>query len=137
VTGTASEIEALRAALAATEARAVAAEAESARAQAVLSSGDAMIATLKLQIEKLRRALYGTRSERKARLLDQLELALEDLEATASEDELAAEAAARLAKGMVRSFERRRPARKPFPEHLSGGGRRPPAPARSAAPRAS
>jgi transposase len=112
------EIEALRAALAAAEARAVAAEAEAARAQAALSSGDALIATLKLEIEKLRRALYGTRSERKARLLDQLELELEELEATASEDELATEAAARLTKSTVRSFEPRRPARKPFPGHL-------------------
>ncbi len=51
-----------------------------------------MIAALRLEIEKLRRALYGTRSERKARLLDQLELQLEELEATATEDDLAAEA---------------------------------------------
>ena len=33
-----------------------------------------LIAAQKLEIEKLRRALYGARSERKARLLDQLEL---------------------------------------------------------------
>jgi hypothetical protein len=47
--------------------------------------------SLKLQIEKLRRAQFGQRSERAARLLDQLELQLEDLEASATEDELAAE----------------------------------------------
>ncbi|UFW42926.1 IS66 family transposase [Bradyrhizobium sp. WSM471] len=37
---------------------------------------------------------YGTRSERSARLLDQLELELQELEAAATEDELAAEKAA-------------------------------------------
>ena len=42
--------------------------------QADLTSSEALIAHLKLQIEKLRRELYGTRSERKARLLDQMEL---------------------------------------------------------------
>jgi hypothetical protein len=47
----------------------------------------ALIAYYKLEIEKLRRALYGTRSERKARLLEQMELELEELEATATEDE--------------------------------------------------
>jgi transposase len=54
----------------------------------------ALIAYYKLEIEKLRRALYGTRSERKARLLEQMELELEELEATATEDEVAAEKAA-------------------------------------------
>ena len=50
----------------------VEAEAVAARAQAVNSSTDALIAHLKLEIEKLRRALYGSHSERKARLLDQM-----------------------------------------------------------------
>src|SRR4051812_49966950 len=80
------DIAALRGALADAEARACAAQAEAARAVAQASSADALIASLKLEIEKLRRELYGTRSERKARLLDQLELQLEDLEATAGED---------------------------------------------------
>ena len=52
------------------------------------------IAHLRLEIEKLRRELYGSRSERKARLLEQMELQLEDLEAAATEDELLAEKAA-------------------------------------------
>jgi transposase len=99
------------------EARAVTAKATAASAQADLSSHEALIAHLKLEIEKLRRELYGTRSERKARLLDQMELQLEDLEATASEDELAAEKAAAQAQ-TVSSFQRRRPSRKPFPDHL-------------------
>ena len=109
---------ALRAALAAAEARAAAEAAEAARERAVLANAEALIAAQKLEIEKLRRALYGARSERKARLLDQLELQLEELEAAATEDELAAERAAAEAKAPVRAFERRRPARKPFPEHL-------------------
>ena len=67
------------------------AEAVAAHAQAVSSSTQALIAHLKLQIEKLRRELYGSRSERKVRLLEQMELQLEDLEASATEDEIAAE----------------------------------------------
>jgi transposase len=112
-----AEIAALRAALAAAEARASAAEADVLQARAALSNGDALIAALKLEIEKLRRALYGTRSERKARLLEQLELQLEELEATATEDQLAAEQVAAPAKP-AETTGRRRPARKPFPEHL-------------------
>src|SRR5665647_2817838 len=87
-----------------------------ARARAVTSNADVLIARLKLEIEKLRREIYGSRSERKARLLDQLEMQLEDMEAAATEDELAAERAARST--VVKSFERRRPSRKPFPDHL-------------------
>jgi len=99
------------------EAVAASAKAEAAGAQADLSSQEALIAHLKLQIEKLRRELYGSNSERKARLLEQMELQLEDLEAAATEDELAAEQAA-AGTQTVRSFQRRRPLRKPFPDHL-------------------
>src|SRR5918997_466997 len=112
-----NEIKALRAALAQAEARADAAEADAALAKAKASSDEALIAYLKLEIEKLRRDLYGVRSERKARLLDQLELQLEELEATAGEDELAAEQAAAKTT-TVETFSRRKPARKPFPDHL-------------------
>jgi len=46
-----------------------------------------------------------------------MELQLEELETAATEDELAAEkAAAKTQK--VRSFGRKRPSRKPFPDHL-------------------
>ena len=106
-----------RAARVEAEAVAASAKAEAATAQADLSSHEALIAHLKLQIEKLRRELYGSRSERTARLLEQMELQLEDLEAAATEDELAAEKAAARTE-TVKSFERRRPSRKPFPEHL-------------------
>ncbi|HET9068338.1 MAG TPA: IS66 family transposase, partial [Amaricoccus sp.] len=120
MTDASDQIEALRAALAAAEARAAAAEAEvieAARERAVLASAEATIAALRLEIEKLRRALYGTRSERKARLLDQLELQLEELEATATADDLAAEALG-AAPVAAAKRERRRAVRKPFPAHL-------------------
>nr|WP_244541360.1 IS66 family transposase [Rhizobium tibeticum] len=92
------------------------AEAIAARAQAVNSHSDALIARLRLEIEKLKRDIHGSRSQRKARLLEQMELQLEELEADAGQDELAAEMAAR--SSTVRAFERKRPSRKPFPEHL-------------------
>lgn len=93
------------------------AEAELANAHARESATEAVIAHLKLQIAKLRREQYGTSAERTRRLLDQMELQLEDLEADASEDDLVAEEAAAKATA-VTAFERKRPARKPFPEHL-------------------
>ena len=99
------------------EAVAASAKAEAAGAQADRSSHEALIAHLKLEIEKLRRELYGTSSERKARLLEQMELQLEDLEAAATEDELAAEQAAAGAQ-TARPPQRKRPLRKPFPDHL-------------------
>jgi len=91
-------------------------EAELAALRAKATEDDALIAHLRLQIEKFRRQQFGQRSERGSRLLDQLELQLEDLEASASEDELAAEQAAKTT--IVAAFTRKRPARKPFPEHL-------------------
>jgi transposase len=89
-----------------------------AEARARETSKEAVIAHLQLAIAKLRRGLYGQRSERSARLLDQLEFELEELEATASEDELAAEQAAATTRTTVRSSARKRSSRKPFPEHL-------------------
>jgi len=117
VSDAASEIDRLRAALAAAEARADAAEVDLAQARAVVSSAEAMISALKLEIAKLRRAQYGKSSERRARLIDQLELQLEELETAAAEDEARAADASRKT-STVRPFERRRPSRKPFPAHL-------------------
>jgi len=51
-----------------------------------------------------------------ASLIDQMELQLEELEAAATEDEITAEKLAKTT--TVAGFERRRPARKPFPDHL-------------------
>ena len=113
----ASEIARLRAALAESEARAASAEADLAQVRAVVTTSEAVIRHLKLEIAKLRREQYGQSSERRARLIDQMELQLEELEADATEDEIAA---GRVAKRItsVSAFERRRPARKPFPDHL-------------------
>jgi transposase len=110
------DIDALKAALIAARAEAAAVGAELARARAATANDHSLIAHLKLEIEKLRRAIYGPRSERTARLLDQLELQLEEAEADVTEDELVAEQATRSTP--VKSFERKRPSRKPFPDHL-------------------
>jgi transposase len=99
------------------EQRAATVEAQLANAQARASATEAMIAHLKLQIAKLKREQYGPSAERSRRLLDQMELELADLEADASEDTSAAEAAADKATSVI-AFERKRPVRKPFPEHL-------------------
>jgi len=111
------DIDALKAALAAAQSHAAHLDAELATARAQVSDDQALIAHLKLLIAKLNRDRFGPRSERTARLLDQLELQLEELEASATEDELAAEAAAAKTTN-VAAFSRKRPARKPFPEHL-------------------
>jgi transposase len=111
------EVDALKALLASALQKADEAEAQLANARARESATEAMIAHLKLQIAKLRREQYGPSAERSRRLLEQMELQLEDLEADASEDDLLAEAAAEKTT-TVTAFERKRPARKPFPEHL-------------------
>jgi hypothetical protein len=54
--------------------------------------------------------------------MDQLELQLEELETTAIEDALAAEQA-QGDEATVKSFTRRKPTRKPFPEHPLPGSR--------------
>jgi transposase len=107
------DIEALKGLLASATQRANKAEAKVANAHAREGATEAVIAHLKLQIVKLRREHYGASAERTRRLLDQMELQLKDLEADAAEDDLAAEKTA-----TVTAFERKRPAGKPFPEHL-------------------
>ena len=111
------DVEALRAALAAATFRADQAEVALLGARARQSDDQALIAHLKLQIEKLRHQLFGSKSERRSRLLDQLELQLEELEATASQDAAIAQLAAHKVANAP-GFERRRPSRQPFPEHL-------------------
>jgi transposase len=97
-------------ALLAAEARASALESE-AKHRALL------IEKLKYTIAKLRHEKFGQSSERSA-ILEQLELALADLQEDASQAETTAQLAAAEAKIAVRSFERRKPARRPLPEHL-------------------
>src|SRR5712671_15435 len=113
----ANDIGALKAALLAETARAAQAEAELAVARAKASDDQALIAHQQLHIEKLTRQLYGPRSERTSRILDQIELQFEELESSATEDEIAAERAVANTT-TVKAFTRKRPARKPFPEHL-------------------
>ena len=112
-----NDIVALKDALLVERARALELTAELLVARAKASEDVAMIAQQKLRIAKLERQVYGQRSERSARLIDQLALAFEELEADATEDELAAEAA--VAKTMsMRGFTRKRPDRSTFPDHL-------------------
>ncbi|ABQ71690.1 transposase IS66 (plasmid) [Rhizorhabdus wittichii RW1] len=112
-----NNVEALQALLAMATHRADEAEAALANARARETAVEAMIAHLKLQNARLRREQYGASAERTERLLAQFELELEDLEADAAEDELAAEAAAAKMTTVV-AFERNKPVRKPFPDHL-------------------
>ncbi len=92
-------------------------KAELAIARARASEDMALIAAQKLQIAKLERQIYGQRSERSARLVEQLSLIFEELEASATEDELAAErAVAKMT--TVTGFTRKRPERNTFPDHL-------------------
>ncbi|MGP3699759.1 IS66 family transposase [Rhodobacter sp. NSM] len=102
----ACELDKLRAELVATKA-------ELAQARAVVSTSEAMITGLKLEIALLRREQYGRGAERTARLIDQLELQLEELVTAAAEDRVRAEKTTKVA-----AFERRKPVRKPYPEHL-------------------
>jgi len=105
------DVGALRAALLATRA-------ELAVAKAMASEDQALIAHQRLRIAKLERQIYGPQSERSARLMDQMELTFEELQASATEDEIAAEmAVARTT--TVAGFTRKRPAeRNTFPDHL-------------------
>ena len=111
------DVAALKVVVIAACAKADAVAAELANEQARRADDAALIAHMKLQIEKLKRDKFGPRSERASRLLDQMAFELEELEGTATEDELAAEmTAAKITN--VTGFQRNRPARKPFPEHL-------------------
>jgi hypothetical protein len=55
--------------------------------RAKLSGAEALIEHLQLVIAKMKREIFGPRSERSQRLIDQLELQLEELAAAAGEDE--------------------------------------------------
>ena len=113
----AKEVAALKAALATAEAKDLQITAELAVARAKASEDMALIAQQKLRIAKLERQVYGQRSERSGRLIDQLSLTFEELEAGATEDEIAAEAAAAKTTH-VAGFTRKRPERNTFPDHL-------------------
>jgi transposase len=86
-------------------------------ARAKASEDLALIAHQKLRIAQLERQIFGPRSERSERLIDQLALQFEEFAASATEDELAAEIA--VAKTTtVAGFTRKRAERNTFPDHL-------------------
>ncbi len=74
------------------------------------------IAQLKLTIAKMRRSTFGASSEKGARLLDQLELQLGELVASAEEAKAAAAIATQTSAPI--DAEREKPARRPLPGHL-------------------
>ncbi|QEO18894.1 IS66 family transposase [Acetobacter vaccinii] len=104
------EIDRLRAALAASE---VARQEAERRA----TGAEAMVAHLKLLIAKMRQDRFGASSERGRRLLEQLELELEDLETAIAEDD-PANAPGTLTRASETGVERQRPARRAFPAAL-------------------
>ena len=111
----------LKKALAVERAKGLEIAAELAVARAKGSEDEALIAQQKLQIAKLRHQIYGQRSERSSRLIEQLALRFEELETDASEDELAAErAVARTT--TVRGFTRKRAERRRSPSTFPGNG---------------
>ena len=81
--------------------------------RAKLSGAEALIQHLQLLIAKMKRELFGPRSERSQRLIDQLELQLEELAAAAGETEAKAETASIPVQGFTRPKTRRN-----FPDHL-------------------
>ena len=82
--------------------------------RAKLSGAEAMIEHLQLVIAKMKREMFGPRSERSQRILDQLELQLEELAAAAGEDATKVETASVHVKG----FTRRKATRRNFPADL-------------------
>src|SRR5438128_8664946 len=82
--------------------------------RAKLSGAHATIEHLQLLIAKMKRQMFGPRSERSQRLIDQLELQLEELAAAKGEDEAKPSTEA----VPVQSFTRRKATRRNFPEHL-------------------
>jgi transposase len=98
----------------------LAAEAKARNLEAEVRVRTLLIEQMKFTIAKLKHEQYGPSSER-ASVLEQLELELADLEADAAEAETVAQMAVERAKAEkieIRPFERRRPARRPLPEHL-------------------
>ncbi len=108
---------ALKRALADAQTKGLEVAAELAIARAKASEDMALIAQQKFRIAKLEQQIYGQRSERSVRLIDQLALTFEEPETSATQDELAAEQATARATN-VTGFTRKRPGRTTFPDHL-------------------
>src|ERR1035438_1900544 len=80
-----------------------------------LASRDTEIEHLKLWIAKLRRMQFGRKSEKLDRQIEQLELRLDELQATPAENTTASQTAVRVA---PIANVAAKAARKPLPEHL-------------------
>jgi transposase len=89
-------------------------------------TAQAEIARLKFQLARYRRAEFGRSSEKLAREIDQLELALEALEV--DQAERLATASPAVAAAVETAVEAQKPARRPLPEHLPREDLRHPAP---------
>lgn len=85
--------------------------------EARASGAEAMVAHLKLLIARMKRDRFGASAERGRKLLDQLEMQLEELETTAAEDAAAA-APTPPDTTNVHTFTRAKPVRAPLPSHL-------------------
>ena len=86
-------------------------------AEARAASAEAIVAHLKLVIAKFKHDRFAPSSEQGRKLLDQMELELEETQAAVSEDEAAAEVEQN-GETNVRGFTRRKPVRAPLPAHL-------------------
>jgi len=94
------------------------AEARARDAEAEVAGVRLEIERLRLLLAKARRERYGQSSERGARLVEQLELRLAELEEGVAEEEAAAEIAAPATEPAAHPRGARKPARRPLPEHL-------------------
>ena len=103
-----NDIDALKAALLTERSARLESEARAAGAEAI-------VAHLKLLIAKLKHDRFGASSQRGRKLLDQLEMQLEDLVTAAGEAEAAVE---QDPAAPVRSATRGKPVRGPLPAHL-------------------
>jgi transposase len=86
-------------------------------AKSEVTVGRLEIERLKLMLAKARREQFGQSSERGKLLVEQLELAIEDLEETQAEQETKAEIAAPVAAKQKRA-QNPRPPRRPLPDNL-------------------
>ncbi len=86
--------------------------------EARVVDAQAMIAHLKLRIAMFEQDRFGASSERGRKILDQLELQLEELETEIAEAKARAAGESEGEKATVRAFTRAKPVRKPFPDHL-------------------
>jgi transposase len=94
------------------------AEARARNVEAEMSGARLEIERLRLLLARMRRERFGQSSERGAKLVEQLELQLAEVEESAAEEETAAAIAAPVMQPAARPRGAGKPARRPLPEHL-------------------